>query len=342
MQSEPNYPLRFEPIFMERLWGGRRLESVLGKRLPPGKRIGESWEISDHGSWSTTIANGPLRGTSLRDLTRSAPQAMIRAAAHQGGTPVGDGRQFPLLIKWIDAHEKLSIQVHPPDGHPRLPPGESGKTECWFIADADPTAELYIGLRRGIDRQTLARDLARGTVDQCLNAIPAQPGDFLFVPAGTPHAIGAGVLLAEIQQTSDTTFRLWDWNRVDPNTGLPRSLHVEAAIDSIDFNDAPPYLRLGSRTYSPRRTKMLLDSDRCSHFVVAHHSIDSPLPLGESTRFHILICLSGSGSVAGNGTEVTIARGDCLLLPASGPFTCHPTPHLELLDTWVPAAGAER
>src|SRR5262245_38587838 len=149
MQSEPNYPLRFEPILMERLWGGRRLESVLGKRLPRDKRIGESWEISDHGSYSTTVANGPLRGTALRDLVTTAPQTMLRAAVHRGRATAGEAPQFPLLIKWIDADEKLSIQVHPPDGHPRLPPGESGKTECWFIADADADAEIYIGLRRG-------------------------------------------------------------------------------------------------------------------------------------------------------------------------------------------------
>jgi mannose-6-phosphate isomerase len=229
----------------------------------------------------------------------------------------------------------LSIQVHPPDGHPRLPPHETGKTECWLIVDAEPDAEIYVGLRRGIDRRAMEHELARGTVDKCLNAYPARPGDFYFVPAGTPHAIGAGVLLAEIQQTSDTTFRLSDWNRVDPTTGQPRPLHVEAALDSIDFRPESAIHRL-SAAGQASQPSILLDAHRCPYFVVARQSIRSPEPLGESDRFRILICLSGAGRIQGGGHESTVARGDCVLLPARGPFHCHPQPQLELLDAWVP------
>jgi mannose-6-phosphate isomerase len=337
MQSDLNYPLLFAPIFMERLWGGRRLETVLGKRLPPDRRIGESWEISDHGAHYTIVANGPLRGKSLRELMTIEPEALLGPAAYRAIGSMGALCRFPLLVKWIDACEKLSIQVHPPDGHTRLPPGESGKTECWFIADAEPGAEIYVGLRRGIDRQALVRELSRGTVDRCLNVFPARNGDFYFVPAGTPHAIGAGVLLAEIQQTSDTTFRLSDWNRIDPTIGKPRALHVEAALDSIDFSGDSAPTQPRSAQDSPRPVEMLLGPEQCSQFVIVRRTIHSAESLGESDRFHILVCLSGNGQIQGEAYETPIARGDSLLLPARGPFACHPQPQLELLDAWIPA-----
>jgi mannose-6-phosphate isomerase len=332
----PDYPLRFEPIFMERIWGGRRIETVLGKALPPNKPIGESWEISDQGSHSSVVANGPQCGSTLRQLMANSPEALLGRAALSSLQPAGGDLRFPLLVKWIDAHDKLSIQVHPRDGHPRLPPGESGKTECWFIADTAPGAEIYVGLRRGIDRQLLEHELARGTVDKCLNTYAARPGDFYFVPAGTPHAIGAGVLLTEIQQTSDTTFRLFDWNRVDPATGRPRTLHVAAALDSIDLRPESAAIHCLPDTRRSSRPAMLLDADRCPNFVVARRLIQAPESLGEADRFHIIICLSGSGRIEGGGRETPIAQGDCLLIPASGPFRCHSLSPLELLDTWVP------
>ncbi len=380
MNDTLNYPLTFEPIFKERIWGGRRIETVLGKHLPSDKPIGESWEISDHGTSCSVVSNGHLRGESLRELISQSAEQLLGAAALPRLAQYGPAPfRFPLLVKWIDARKKLSVQVHPPDGHPRLPPGEQGKTECWFVADAEPGAEIYLGLRRGIDRAALLHELHRGTVDRCLNVFPAQPGDFYFVPAGTPHAIGAGVLLAEIQQTSDTTYRLFDWNRVDPSTGRPRELQIEAAIDSIDFSlpQASKVTGQACASYIPgSSTKsdqfplsssetQLLGPNDCAYFSLSRRVVAAPrelgvgqasslpansLPtlagskpapytsgaLGDSNRFHILVCIAGTGEISGGDETVELKRGVCVLLPAAGSFVCKPRDQFQLLDTWVP------
>ena len=333
-----NYPIRFDPIFKERLWGWRRLQSVLGKRLPPEKLIGESWEISDQGDQPSVIANGPLRGHTLRDVMRESPESLFGSRpVSPPSRPNAATPRFPLLVKWIDAREKLSIQVHPPDGHPRLPAGESGKTECWYVWAAEPGAEIYLGLRRGIDRAALVHELARGTVDRCLNTFPASPGDFFFVPAGTPHTIGAGVLLAEIQQTSDTTFRLFDWNRIDPKTSRPRDLQLEPAIDCINFDEFS--LGPGIRRMDMQADFMpLLAADRCDYFNVSKRRVSESRPIGGPGHCTVLVGLGGTGDVSGGGETVRVACGDCVLLPACGEFGCDPKPRLEFLEAQLPHA----
>jgi mannose-6-phosphate isomerase len=337
MHAKLDYPLQFEPILVERPWGGRCLESILGKRLPSSGRYGESWEISDQASQSTRVANGPYRGSTLRELVASHPESIADPTAQPRTNARDAEHRFPLLIKWLDAQENLSIQVHPPDGHPRLPPHELGKTECWFIVHAQPGALIYLGLRPGIDRQTLTRELASNRVVQCLNSFPARPGDFYFVPAGTVHAIGAGVLLAEIQQSSDTTFRLFDWNRVDSSTQKPRALHVDAALDSIDFGrDSSFHVHVPTTADPLNAHSDLLEADRCPYFAVAYRRLESAVPVGESDRFHILMCLSGTGRIEGGALQTALQRGDCVLLPRGNFFKCCPLPQLEVLDTWVP------
>jgi mannose-6-phosphate isomerase len=328
-----NYPFRFAPIFKPRIWGGRRLE-MLGK-TPPAGPIGESWEISDHADDVSVVANGPLRGRTLRELLRELPDELLGPAVlgklrDAGGPPW----QFPLLIKWLDVRDRLSIQVHPPDGHPRLPPGERGKTECWFVIQAESGAVIYLGLRRGLDRTAVTRELTRGALEQCLNMFPARAGDFFFVPAGTVHAIGAGLVLAEIQQSSDTTFRLFDWNRVDPSTGRPRDLEVEAALDCIDFSAVPRGPVSEPSGTPPDRMTLLAPAD-CPDFAVDRRHITQPVALGEHDRFHILVCTDGSGEITGGDEVVPVRRGDVLLLPARGPLECRARPHLNLLDTWI-------
>lgn len=334
MANPVNYPLRFEPIFKERIWGGRRLETALGKRLPADKRIGESWEITDHGAQPSVVCIGPLRGRTLRELMKESAKALLGSSSASNSALRDTLPQFPLLVKWLDARERLSIQVHPPDGHPRLPPGERGKTECWFVVDAEPGSEIYLGLRRGIDRAALVHELSRGTVDRCLNAFPARPGDFFFVPAGTPHAIGAGVLLAEIQQTSDTTFRLFDWNRVDPATGRPRELQIEEALDCINFQTAPPVpasvsndAGIGSAT--------LLSFDQCPHFNVHWRRSAEPETIGNPGRATVLVCLSGCARLTGGGETVEFRAGDCGLLSANGHFNCVPATFVEFLEAGI-------
>jgi mannose-6-phosphate isomerase len=326
-----DYPLVFAPIFKERIWGGRRLEWVLGKQLPAGKLIGESWEISDHGQDLSVIATGPLRGRTLRDvLGESADDLLGPVFAARRTRPDARPLRFPLLVKWLDAREKLSIQVHPADGHPRLARGEIGKSECWMIVQAESESEIYLGLRRGIDRAAFMHELNRGTVDRCLNVFPARAGDFFFVPAGTPHAIGAGILLAEIQQSSDTTFRLFDWNRVDPATGRPRDLQVAHALDCINFA-APSPVTANVASAPMRDSATLIGFDQCSHFSVRWCRLTAAGPIGEPGRAAVLVCLSGSGRVIGGGETMQIRIGDCVLLPAGGHFYCEPGPCVEFL-----------
>ena len=227
------YPLTFQPIFMERVWGGRNLEKLYQKPLPPARPIGESWEISDRPEAESLIAHGSLAGKSLRWLMENQPQDVMGSARTEGD-------RFPLLIKILDAQETLSVQVHPPAALAARLGGEP-KTEMWYIADATPQAELFVGLKRGVTRQEFERRIKDGTVADCLHRIRVRGGDAVFLPSGRLHAIGEGNVIFEIQQNSDTTYRVFDWNRVGLD-GKPRELHVAQSLASINFDDFEPAL----------------------------------------------------------------------------------------------------
>jgi len=228
------YPLIFQPVFKERIWGGRELERLYGKKLPPGAVIGESWEISDRPGDASVIANGPLAGKDLRWLmTQHAAEVLGNAK------PAAAGR-FPLLCKILDARDKLSLQVHPPANQAAELGGEP-KTEMWYIADAAPDASLYAGLKHDVTRAAFEKKIADGSVAECFHRIPVCAGDTMFLPSGRVHAIGAGLVIFEIQQNSDTTYRVFDWNRVGLD-GQPRELHIAQSLASIDFNDFEPKL----------------------------------------------------------------------------------------------------
>jgi mannose-6-phosphate isomerase len=242
------YPFIFQPILKERIWGGRELERLYTKPLPPGKPIGESWEISDRPGDASVIANGPLAGKTLRWLMENHATEILGSAK-----PAAEGR-FPLLCKILDAREKLSLQVHPRPGSAGVPPASSEKrrqdgsapggepkTEMWFITDAAPDASLYVGLKRGVTRAEFERKISDGSVADCFHRIPVRAGDAMFLPSGRVHAIGDGLVIFEIQQNSDTTYRVFDWNRVGLD-GKPRELHVAQSLASIDFNDFEPKL----------------------------------------------------------------------------------------------------
>lgn len=228
------YPFVFAPIYKDRIWGGRELERLFGKTLPPNAPIGESWEISDRPDDVSVIANGPLAGQSLRWLMEHHAAEILGVAR-----PAAAGR-FPLLCKILDAREKLSLQVHPPAARAAELSGEP-KTEMWFITDAAPGACLYVGLKRGVTRAQFEQKIADGSVADCFHQIPVQAGDAMFLPSGRVHAIGAGLVIFEIQQNSDTTYRVFDWNRAGLD-GKPRALHVAESLASIDFNDFAPAL----------------------------------------------------------------------------------------------------
>jgi mannose-6-phosphate isomerase len=225
-------PITFKPLYMERVWGGRELERVYGRTLPdPMQSFGESWEIVDRENEQSVVDHGPLAGTPLHNLWCDHCEEIFGSG--YGGQP-----RFPILIKVLDARDDLSIQVHPP---PRLAArlGGEPKTEMWFIADCDPGAKLYVGLRRGITRTDFEQAIAQGTVAECVHAICPNPGDSIFIPSGRLHAIGAGFLIHEIQQNSDTTYRVFDWNRLGLD-GKARELHVAQSLASIDFDDFEP------------------------------------------------------------------------------------------------------
>ncbi len=229
-------PLRFEPLFMERVWGGRRLELLYGKKLPPGDRVGESWEIVDREEAQSVVHDGPLRGFTLHELWTGPRRAEIFGADFPASP------RFPLLVKFLDAQDRLSIQVHPPADRAQKMGGET-KTEMWFVAHADSGAELYAGLAdASATRDAFAAALHEGKAAGLVHRLPVKTGDAMFIPSGRLHAIGAGNFIVEIQQNSDTTYRVFDWNRLGLD-GSPRALHVAESLESIDFNDVRPSLQ---------------------------------------------------------------------------------------------------
>ena len=233
-------PLVFEPLFMERVWGGRRLEEVYGKKLPADLRIGESWEIVDRPEAQSIVREGPLRGKSLHELWQNHRREIFG--------DIADAPRFPLLIKLLDARETLSVQVHPPNELAAELGGEA-KTEFWYIANADAGAELFVGLREGSTREKFEQALHKGEVADHVHRISVQTGDAMFLPSGRVHAIGGGNLIVEVQQNSDTTYRVFDWNRKGTD-GKPRALHVEQSLRCIDFDDCDRHSPPPNTNYS--------------------------------------------------------------------------------------------
>jgi mannose-6-phosphate isomerase len=305
MAKSPLYPLMFQPRFKERIWGGRRLETLYGKRLPPEVLIGESWEIADRPGDESVVVNGPLAGRTLRTLMGDHGADILGAA-----TAATDGR-FPLLCKILDARERLSLQVHPPVHASHL--GDP-KTEMWYVAAAEPGAELFVGLKAGVTEKAFEEGVAHGTVAECFHRIPVAAGDAMFLPSGRVHAIGAGLVIFEIQQNSDTTFRVHDWNRVGLD-GKPRELHVEESLASIDFEDIePPLIKA-----TPNRNGAFEVRSLVSHPLFRVELIDAEAA-GEwrprAGQLRVLASVEGAITVRGGGLEETLGVGEFCLLPA--------------------------
>ena len=285
-------PLTFEPIFMERMWGGRRLEAEFAKKLPPKRPIGESWEIVDRPEAQSSVHNGLLRGKTLHELWTQYRDEIF------GDVP--DAPRFPLLVKLLDAHDKLSLQVHPPEKLEERLGGES-KTEFWYVAAADRSAELYLGFRQSITRDQFEKALRDGTAADYVHTVPVRTGDSVFLPAGRLHALGAGNLLIEIQQNSDTTYRVFDWNRVD-DEGKPRQLHVEKALQCIDFDDVRPQLLRPTG-------EVILRQDL---FEIQKWNLVSPREVAARGQFVIVCCLTGLVHCA----KVNLKPLEFFLIPA--------------------------
>jgi len=306
-------PIAFSPIYMTRVWGGRSLETVYQRDLPDDQPYGESWEMSDRADEQSIVSSGPFAGKSLHDLWTNHREEIF------GEDLTGD--RFPLLIKILDARDDLSIQVHPPaEVADEL--GGDPKTEMWYIADCDPGAKLYIGLKDGCTRESFERSLAEGTVEEQVHAVSPRAGESIFIPSGRLHAIGAGFIIYEIQQNSDTTYRVFDWNRVGLD-GDPRDLHIDESMASIDFDDLEPGMD------QP-------DGDTlasCEYFFVTRHNIPESQELTvQNDAFSIITVISGqicseAGTIFKTGdflilprnAEPLIAQTDCQVLRTSLP-----------------------
>ncbi|MBI5362636.1 MAG: class I mannose-6-phosphate isomerase [Planctomycetes bacterium] len=318
-------PMRFHRQFLEKPWGGRRLERVPGFQLPAGS-IGETWELVDRELENSVVATGPFRGCTLRELLEDyGPELLGRARRSPQG-------EFPVLVKFLDAREDLSVQVHPrEDQVGALPPGDGPKTECWYILDALPGSVVYLGLKPGVDAQTFARAASGPGVVELLEQRVVRAGDFVFVPGGTVHAIGAGVALAEVQQTSDTTYRLYDWGRVDAQ-GRPRPVHVEQGLRAIDFDLAPngPARPKLATTARGARSASLVDVPA---FAVELVELDAraELALPVLDRARIVVVLAGAGALRASEAQ-HLTPGDTWLVPASlGTLTLEAEEPLKLL-----------
>ena len=302
---------KLSPAFKDYLWGGERLKSEYGKHtgLSP---LAESWELSCHKDGPSTIVNGADAGRTLAEYAARHPACV--------GTRHTDG-VFPVLIKLIDAARPLSVQVHPDDAYAQRVEGEPGKTEMWYVVDAQPGAQLYYGFQRELTREEAARRIADGTLTDVLNAVPVKAGDVFFIDAGTVHAIGAGILIAEIQQNSNTTYRVFDYGRLGAD-GKPRALHVEKALDVARL--CPPERPAGPMGKPEQNgdcTSTLLA--KCGYFTARLLDVAGSAPLcADGESFHSLLCLSGSGAVVCGGGAVPFAKGDSLFLPAGlGAYT---------------------
>jgi len=302
------YPLRFEPIYQYRLWGGRRLADLLSAPLPGNGPIGEAWILSDRDDHASRVANGPLKGQNITQLMEQSREQLLGKLAQRF-------RRFPLLLKFLDAHEMLSVQVHPADSQSGLlPAGESGKTEAWVVVEAGAESRIYAGLKPGTTREVLQRALANGSVADDLASFVPKAGDAVFTPAGTVHALGGDVVVFEIQENSDVTFRLYDWDHVDAKTGHLRALQVDQALACIDFVDgaAGLVMPLVEATTPVRRERLF----RCKQFRLWRLRGQSPFTVGAAGLPRVLVCVEGVGQVEHGGALYAVGKGDVLLLPA--------------------------
>ena len=322
------YPLRFEPIYQYRLWGGRRLAGLLTAPLPAGP-IGEAWILSDRQDHPSQVADGPLKGRTIGQLMEQCPEQMM-------GKLAGRFPRFPLLLKFLDCREMLSVQVHPSDAHKDLlPAGETGKTEAWVVLEAGPESHIYAGLKPGATVDILRRALADGTVAEHIACFTPKAGDGVFIPAGTVHTLGGGVVVFEVQQNSDVTFRLYDWDHIDPKTGKPRALQVDKAMACIDFAEGPVSLAapVVESTTPVERERLF----HCEHFWLWRLRGRSPFNVGAADLPRVLVCVEGAGDVEHGDDAYAIGKGDVFLLPAViGKCVFRPRGAVNLLEISIP------
>jgi len=299
-----NYPIKFNPILKEKIWGGNKLKQLFGK-FAEGK-IGESWEISGVENNISIIANGDLKGTSINRLVEEYKEKLVGVKTYQSF-----GNKFPLLFKFIDANENLSVQLHPNDELAKQRHNSFGKTEMWYILDVENKGELVLGFNQKMNEALYKKHLSENTLSEILHSEKVKKGDAYFIGTGTVHAIGAGVVLAEIQQTSDITYRIYDYNRPGVDGNL-RELHTDLALDAINFKNVKTQLDYSEKLDKPvllcktpyfQTNKLKLSHNICRNL----EAIDS---------FIVYMCIEGSGSMIVNENSETFKTGETILIPA--------------------------
>jgi len=331
MNPTPLYPLRFEPIYQYRLWGGRRLANVLSQPLPGDGPIGEAWLLSDRDDFPSLVADGPLKGQTIAQLTKRWPEALL-------GKLAGRFLRFPLLLKFLDAREMLSVQVHPSDQQSDyLPAGERGKTEAWVVLEAGPESRVYAGLKPATTADDLRGAIASRSLADHLASFKPKAGDGVFLQSRTVHSLG-DLVVFEVQENSDVTFRLYDWDRIDAKTGQPRALQVDQAIACIDFSQGAlgPVVPLIEETKPVLRERLFL----CKQFGLWRLRGESPFVVGAVGTPRVLVFLEGDGRLEHDGNEYAFSKGDVMILPAAvGTCLCRPHGAVSLLEISLPEGG---
>ena len=307
MNQRPLYPLRFEPICQYRLWGGRRLANMLSQPLPGDGPIGEAWLLSDRDDFPSVVADGPLKGRTIGQLIKQCPEQLL-------GRLAGNFLRFPLLLKFLDAREMLSVQVHPSDQQTHyLPAGERGKTEAWVVLEAGPESRVYAGLKPTTTADDLRRAITNRTLADHLVSFKPKLGDGILLQARTVHSLG-DLVVFEVQENSDVTFRLYDWDRVDAKTGQPRDLQVDQAIACIDFaqGSVGPVVPLVEETKPVLRERLFL----CKQFGLWRLRGEAPFVVGAAGIPRVLVFIEGDGQLEHEGNDYAVSKGDVMLLPA--------------------------
>lgn len=302
------YPLKFNTIYKDKIWGGKKIKTVLGKDFSPLPNCGETWELSGVKGNISEVSNGPLKGKLLTDIITESAKELLGARI-----TAKYGEEFPLLIKFIDANQDLSIQVHPNDELAQKRHNSFGKTEMWYIMQADAGSSLISGFNQNLDKDTYKKAFDEGRLTEILNREPVQAGDVFFLPAGRVHTIGEGLLLAEIQQTSDITYRIYDFDRVDDH-GNKRELHVEEALDAIDYKKYDQY-KTPYKDELDRRVSLV----KCQYFTTnkLHLTANYAVDHAGLDCFKIYICLEGLATITYSGGSESLKMGDVVLIPAS-------------------------
>jgi len=324
------YPLKFEPIYKHYIWGGRNLEKI-GKKIAPGEIVAESWEISDHDEDVSVVANGSLRGTTLCKLIKTYKTDIC---------PETENGRFPILIKYIDANRRLSVQVHPDDEYARAheSPTELGKNECWYVMDAPTGAELILGVRNGMTRKNFKALIESSRIEDGLARHPVSKGDFIFIRSGTVHALLEGIMVCEIQENSDTTYRLYDWGRVGTD-GKPRPLHIEKALDVINYlpeSEYNAYMKQLAIPYDKSKKNAHHTFLRSKFFNIdlLKYTCDFDVEF-QNEHFHTLNIVNGNGSLLWKGGEFDFRLGETFLVPRTIQKYTIRTKESEILRTFL-------